>query len=543
MTKKRIAFPKVLYAFIVFALVWSVFAAGSVPVASAQTTGSSEAVVSLSVSKQAFGAAESIVLHTSITNPHAEAIEVLKWYIPADGMEEPLLSVTREGEPVSYLGPLFKRRPPTEQDYLTLQPGETVSGSLDLSAYYDLTASGNYTVSYSVNSPELYARRDKELRKMSGKLVSNEIRLFIEGRSKPSLKAITPEAVSGPTSFTSCSPTRQSQLLTARTDASNYSADALAYFNANIQGNRYITWFGAYLLSRYNTVKSHFTNITSAMDTASVHFDCTCTDPNVYAYVYPSQPYNIYLCGAFWPSPATGSDSKAGTLIHEMSHFTVVAGTQDWVYGKAASQNLAITDPAKAVTNADNHEYFAENTPPIVDSGDSYESDNSSNQAKTISVGTPQTHSIFPATDIDWVKFQLTVPSAVVLETTGTANGDTRMWLYDSSLQQVRFSDNEGVGNYSYINTCDAANLAAGTYYVKVDESAITTKSPPIPFPFPQGTTVWALRWQIRKLMPSLSFQGQAPGKVSQAQTMDPSYWFPWYNNLDLDTQLRFGLP
>jgi len=24
---------------------------------------------------------------------------------------------------------------------------------------------------------------------------------------------------------------------------------------------------------------------------------------------------------------------------------------------------------------------------------------------------------------------------------------------------------------------------------------------------------------------------------------LDPTYWFPWYNNVDLDTQLRFGVP
>ena len=73
--------------------------------------------------------------------------------------------------------------------------------------------------------------------------------------------------------------------------------------------------------------------------------------------------YKIYLCGAFWSAPMKGTDSKAGTLIHEMSHFTVVAGTQDHVYGQTAAKALALSDPAKAIANADSHEYFAENTP------------------------------------------------------------------------------------------------------------------------------------------------------------------------------------
>jgi peptidyl-Lys metalloendopeptidase len=46
-----------------------------------------------------------------------------------------------------------------------------------------------------------------------------------------------------------------------------------------------------------------------------------------------------------------------------MSHFTVVAGTDDWAYGQTAAKALAISDPAKALDNADSHEYFAENNP------------------------------------------------------------------------------------------------------------------------------------------------------------------------------------
>ena len=39
-------------------------------------------------------------------------------------------------------------------------------------------------------------------------------------------------------------------------------------------------------------------------------------------------------------------------------------GTQDYAYGQAAAQDLANSDPDKAVFSANNHEYFAENNPP-----------------------------------------------------------------------------------------------------------------------------------------------------------------------------------
>ena len=43
-----------------------------------------------------------------------------------------------------------------------------------------------------------------------------------------------------------------------------------------------------------------------------------------------------------------------------MSHFDVVANTDDIAYGQAACRNLTA---AQAINNADTHEYYAENTP------------------------------------------------------------------------------------------------------------------------------------------------------------------------------------
>jgi len=77
----------------------------------------------------------------------------------------------------------------------------------------------------------------------------------------------------------------------------------------------------------------------------------------------PSQFGTIYLCGAFWNAPNTGTDSRAGTIIHESSHFTNNGGTSDYAYGQTAAMQLAISNPSQAIFNADSHEYFAENNP------------------------------------------------------------------------------------------------------------------------------------------------------------------------------------
>jgi len=59
------------------------------------------------------------------------------------------------------------------------------------------------------------------------------------------------------------------------------------------------------------------------------------------------------------------SYSQGGTLVHESSHFTANAGTNDHEYGQSACQSLAQSDPDTAVDNADSHEYFAENDPAL----------------------------------------------------------------------------------------------------------------------------------------------------------------------------------
>jgi hypothetical protein len=101
---------------------------------------------------------------------------------------------------------------------------------------------------------------------------------------------------------------------------------------------------------------------------------------------------------------------------------------------------------------------------------DSYEPDDTSGQAQWIFDGSAQTHSIVPVGDVDWVKFSLSDESEVVIETSGTS-GDTRMWLYDGSLNELEYSDDEGSDLFSRIDrVCDTDALPAGTYYVKIDE-------------------------------------------------------------------------
>ncbi|MFP2931470.1 M35 family metallo-endopeptidase [Pyxidicoccus sp. 3LG] len=281
---------------------------------------------------------------------------MLKWHTPAEDLEEALFDVTADGEAVAFQGPHYKRPAPRAEDFITLAPGESLTRTVSLSAFYDLSRTGSYRVRYAA---QLHGGGVAAFR-------SNDVELWVEGRvsaPREALAAPGSTVTLGAVTYTKCDATQQSTALQALNAASAMADNSTSYLNGTPSGTpRYTTWFGAFSSSGWNTAKTHFVAIKDALDTKPITIDCGCKK-TYYAYVYPAQPYKIYVCKAFWSAPMTGTDSKGGTLIHELSHFNAVAGTDDHIYGQSGAKSLAISSPAQALDNADNHEYFAENTP------------------------------------------------------------------------------------------------------------------------------------------------------------------------------------
>ena len=296
-----------------------------------------------------------VVVKVTVTNTARHPVTLLSWQLPGDELDGPLFKITRDGQKVAYVGPLIKRSAPQDQDRIRLAAGESRSYDVELTAGYELSASGRYAIEY--------ASRGKHGDAIA--LSSAPLYVWLEGRSAKR-PAPPPPPPGGGISYTgNCSASQQTTIQQAVAAATSYATQANSYLSSTPPSGtlRYTTWFGTFTSARWSTVQSHFANEQSAFSTQALTLDCKCKKPSVYAYVYPNEPYKIYLCGAFWSAPLTGTDSKGGTLVHEMSHFTVVAGTDDWAYGQSAAKALAISDPDKAIDNADSHEYFAENTP------------------------------------------------------------------------------------------------------------------------------------------------------------------------------------
>jgi len=318
-------------------------------------------VVSLSAPTPVLRGNVDVVVNVTVTNTGREAVSLLRWELPAGPNERAMnlpFRITRDGQPVAYTGALAKRAAPTKADFVRIEAGATLTYEVELTGTFDLTRNGTYAIEYASRAaPDGGAG-----------LRSQPLYLWLESRTAaaPVAQVVHTPTADATISYTgNCSASRQTTLQQAVAAATTYADNSVNYFNTfRTATQRYVTWFGQPTRQRFNQIVApHYRAIQDAFVTKPLTLDCSCTDSGVYAYVYPTQPYKIYLCGAFWAAPMTGTDSKAGTLIHEMSHFDVVAGTDDYVYGQSGARALAISNPNQAVLNADSHEYFAENTP------------------------------------------------------------------------------------------------------------------------------------------------------------------------------------
>lgn len=338
--------------------------------------------VELDAVQQQFSAGDDVTLQVTLRNNSSKTAKILRWYTPADGLQEDLFDISVNGQDAAYTGKRVKRQAPSAQDYISLRPGESRQYQVELTAAYNLPQSGNYQIQYHVEAmalhavvPKLTPQQQAQAEQMLvdtplPELKSDAIyrQIDVDARAASDIEWPALVTLAGSVSYAAnCSSSRRTSIATALASAKNYASGSYNYLStypsaSRANSARYKTWFGSYTSSRWGTVSNNFNKINSALNNQPLQFDCGCTD-SYYAYVYPNQPYKIYLCNAFWSAANTGTDSKAGTIVHETSHFTVVADTDDIAYGQSAAKSLALSNPAQAVKNADSHEYFAENTP------------------------------------------------------------------------------------------------------------------------------------------------------------------------------------
>ncbi|MEM7358517.1 MAG: M35 family metallo-endopeptidase [Pseudomonadota bacterium] len=314
--------------------------------------------VSVDLPSQTVAPSEEILVRFTYKNVTQEPIRFLKWGTPFEGrLNEDLLAILFEGAELPYDGWHIKRAPATEADYMVIAAGQSKRVTVNLLTAYNIDLQGEYHIT---------VRDSGQTKQTDAALKPLPLTLKLTADRDVSLKR-TPTVSSCPNGVAGLPNNRFPLIDRAVGDAEGI---ALVARNAlrdtpvarRAEAARYREWFGVYVASRWDKVQSNFDNIYLAARNQVLTFVCE-DNQSFFAAVFPSQPYTIYLGRAFWSAPRLGTDSKAGTVIHELSHFFILAGTLDHVYGQSGARALAINDPNRAFNNADSHEYFAENTP------------------------------------------------------------------------------------------------------------------------------------------------------------------------------------
>ena len=139
--------------------------------------------------------------------------------------------------------------------------------------------------------------------------------------------------------------------------------------------SEYGRWFGEYSVANAETVRANLKSVVGAIRSGNVTATCEqiadggC-EVGEYAWVYPNEPYLMHLCPMFFNLPAltalqpgarrSDNGTREGTIVHELSHFLRVAGTDDHCYSRSACRDMATYDTRRAIDNADSYQYFTE---------------------------------------------------------------------------------------------------------------------------------------------------------------------------------------
>ncbi|KAI3595039.1 extracellular protease [Moniliophthora roreri] len=257
-----------------------------------------------------------------------------------------------------------------ENAFTVLAPGASVDVTHEVGNYYNFTRAGTGAFTFTPNNlfqhvnddgtlTVIEANTSPALTKLTGQLSSSS---FLSpsslGGSNPDMRRNS--ALGKRASYRSnCSSSRQTTNNQALTASATLARNSVSHLQSNPSGSSLqTTWYGTFASSRYSVTLKSFQTLQTAP--SGWTYDCSCTETQTYAYVYPSSYGVVYLCGLYWNVPTTGSGSRADTIIHEGTHFPQVLGTDDYTYGESSCKSLARSNPTNAVYNADNHAFFSD---------------------------------------------------------------------------------------------------------------------------------------------------------------------------------------
>lgn len=316
---------------------------------------------------------EPVTCKFTITNTHKENLYLLKRGTPLEGLVTDFVTIIRdEKSKIRYDGIIIRSRATYSQDeFVLLEAGSSLTTAVDLTSAYPFHIAADYAISLAC--VVAYYTEDKNVSK--AKLIHSPLKSPVEtikvykhykepiktvGQLSRQTKSRLPSehfkgsSASGPIPPVIRGDLNEEETKKAFSIAFQKVQRAIGYVDSNPQ--HYKEWFGD---AEKAEVKRFYQAIKNSMLTShyTFQFDGNA-DEHIYAYTHYGST-TIYLCGMYKKAPLdSGSDTKYGTMVHELSH--AVDYTEDIDYGQANSEQLAENDPDDAAYNADNYEYFVE---------------------------------------------------------------------------------------------------------------------------------------------------------------------------------------
>ena len=336
-----------------------------------------------------------VAVDMTLTNNLGRDIYYLDRHNPFSKDDEAFFEVTNVAQTKDYNGFVYSYQNPTKADFTLLKKGDSLTVKYPLSEYYDFAQAGSFDIKPQVDLKVLpeavdYTQLGENPETESIELACPQMQLSLEegvARSELVAKAFQtqPRLCTRYTQGfprTACKPQYSSAcngfMNVSQFDKLHQSmwrtvATSTVVFDNN---PALVTkWFGGIGPAMQDDVKGDLGSIRRFFNNQKIHYYCLPSDSrcydskgaqNVIAFVYPSLKFaDIHLCSVFRTLPdgpkGGAVKTKMGTLVHEAAHLPGVYA-DDVTYGRYWSSILAQHNPLAAVRNADNFQFFYEDS-------------------------------------------------------------------------------------------------------------------------------------------------------------------------------------
>lgn len=315
---------------------------------------------------------QGVVVLLSFTNTSDQDMFVIDYETALTRLERDLFRVELEGEIIPYTGVMVMRVGPLTENWARIGPGETVSAKVSLAEDYDLSRAGEYSIAFEAPAFVLVGLEEGQLPvadpwteksaalNMSPIWVSSDkISFGFQGVTESIVRdaLAIDQPLFSKESYHGLNSSQIAAIETAKACARTNVCCAGTYCNSWVcPTSWYQTWFHC-CTYRYS-VCGNFSDACNVLgnNNFTFYYNGSYCSSGIIAYVWKDRPYEIWICPDFF----SYTHLQCHTIAHEVFHWNIVAGADDYGYGESYCRNNSCYH---AANNADNYAYAADYCP------------------------------------------------------------------------------------------------------------------------------------------------------------------------------------